>query len=54
MINLEWEQIITYVIIAVALLIITLVVVKLNKKDFNIEANKLVNFLGVKENIINA
>lgn len=54
MINLELEQIITYVIIAIALLIITLVVVKLNKKDFNIEANKLVNYLGGKENIINA
>ena len=51
---MEWEQIITYVIIAVALLIITLVVVKLNKKDFNIEANKLVTYLGGKDNIINA
>ena len=51
---MEWEQIITYLIIAVILLIITLVVVKLNKKDFNIEANKLVTFLGGKENIINA
>ena len=49
-----WEQIITYVIIAVALLIITLVVVKLNRKDFNIEANKLVTYLGGKDNIINA
>ena len=51
---MEWEQIITYLIIAVILLIITLVVIKLNKKDFNIEANKLVTFLGGKENIINA
>ncbi len=51
---MEWEQIITYVIIAVALLIITLVVVKLNRKDFNIEANKLVTYLGGKDNIINA
>ena len=51
---MEWEQIITYVIIAVVLLIITLVVVRLNRKDFNIEANKLVNCLGGKDNIINA
>lgn len=51
---MEWEQIITYVVIAIALLIITLVVVKLNRKDFNIEANKLVTYLGGKDNIINA
>ncbi len=51
---MEWEQIITYVVIAVVLLIITLVVVKLNRKDFNIEANKLVTYLGGKDNIINA
>ncbi len=45
---------ITYVIIAVILLIIVLVVLKLNKKDFNIEANKLITYLGGKDNIINA
>ena len=45
---------ITYAIIAVILLIIVLVVLKLNKKDFNIEANKLIEYLGGKENIINA
>ncbi len=45
---------ITYAIIAVVLLIIVLVVLKLNKKDFNIEANKLIEYLGGKENIINA
>ncbi len=44
----------TYAIIAVILLIIVLVVLKLNKKDFNIEANKLIEYLGGKENIINA
>lgn len=44
----------TYVIIAFALLIIVLVVLKLNKKDFNIEANKLITYLGGKDNIINA
>ena len=44
----------TYAIIAIILLIIVLVVLKLNKKDFNIEANKLIEYLGGKENIINA
>ena len=35
-------QIITYAIIALVLLIILLVMLKLNKKDFNMEVNKLV------------
>lgn len=48
------ETIITYGVIILALLIITLVVIKLNKKDFNIEANKLINYLGGKDNIVNA
>lgn len=45
---------IQYIIIAAVLLIIVLVVLKLRKKDFNIEANKLIGFLGGKDNIINA
>ena len=45
---------ISYLIIAFILLIIDLVVLKLNKKDFNIEANKLITYLGGKDNIINA
>ncbi len=45
---------ISYLIIAFILLIIALVVLKLNKKDFNIEANKLITYLGGKDNIINA
>lgn len=48
------ENIIGYLIIAVVLTIIVLVVLKLNKKDFNIEANKLINYLGGKDNIVNA
>lgn len=43
-----------YSVIAIVLLIISLVIVKLSKKNFNIEANKLITFLGGKENIINA
>lgn len=45
---------IEYIIIAIILIIISLVIKKLNKKNFNVEANKLITFLGGKENIINA
>ena len=41
-----------YLIIVVVLVIVALVVIKANKKDFHIEANKLVEYLGGKENII--
>jgi phosphotransferase system IIB component len=36
------------------LIIISLVVIKLNKKDFSVEVNKLIKYLGGKDNIINA
>lgn len=52
--KVELETIITYAIIAFVLLVIILVILKLNKKDFNIEANKLISCLGGKDNIINA
>ena len=42
-----------YLIIIGVLLFILLIVLKANKKDFNIEANKLVEYLGGKDNIIN-
>lgn len=48
---MEWIQ---YPIIIAVLLIISLVVVKLRKKDFSNEINKLIKYLGGKENIINA
>lgn len=41
-----------YIIIAFVLLIISLVIVKLNKKNFNMELNKLVQYLGGKDNIL--
>lgn len=41
-----------YAIIIGVLLIIALAIVKLNKKDFKIEINKLVASLGGRENII--
>ena len=44
-----WIQ---YVIIFAILIIISLVVVKLNKKNFTYEVNKLVQYLGGKDNIL--
>lgn len=41
-----------YVIIFVVLTIIAIVVIKSGKKDFKIEANKLVELLGGKKNIV--
>ena len=41
-----------YIIIFIVVFIISLVVVKLNKKNFNLEINKLVNYLGGKDNIL--
>ena len=41
-----------YIIIAFILIIISLIIVKLNKKNFNMEINKLVQYLGGKDNIL--
>lgn len=43
---------IQYIIIVLVLFIIALALIKANKKDFKIEANKLVECLGGKDNII--
>ena len=48
------EVFIQYTILFVLLIIIALVVLKLNKKGFHLEANKLITYLGGKDNIINA
>lgn len=48
------ENWIQYVIIIAVLIIIVLIVVKLNQKDFSSEVNKLIKYLGGKDNIINA
>lgn len=48
------NQIIEYMIIILVLIIISFIVMKLMKKDFSIEANKLIGYLGGKDNIINA
>lgn len=41
-----------YVIIAIIVVIILLAVLKINKKDIKLDMNKLVSYLGGKENII--
>jgi PTS system N-acetylglucosamine-specific IIC component len=43
-----------YVIIIFVIFIISGIVLKLTRKDFSIEANKLITYLGGKDNIINA
>ena len=46
-----WLQ---YLIIAGILIIILLIVIKLTRSDFRIEANKLITYLGGKDNIVSA
>lgn len=48
------EQYLVYGIIIIVLIFISLIVRKLMKKDFHLEANKLLGYLGGKDNIINA
>lgn len=42
-----------YIIIAVVLIIVMLAIIKSTKQDVNLDLNKLVEYLGGKENIIN-
>ncbi len=48
------DIIIQYAIILIILLIISLVFIKLKQKNFSQEINKLLKYLGGKENIINS
>ena len=52
MIIREYMDALRYIIIFVVLTIIAIVVIKSGKKDFKIEANKLVELLGGKKNIV--
>lgn len=49
---IKLENIIQYIIIIVVLLIIAVAIVKSKQKDFKLEANKLIEYLGGKDNII--
>ena len=51
-IKMDLTYLMQYGLIAVVLLIISLIIIKLNHKNFNLEVNKLVQFLGGKDNII--
>lgn len=51
-IKMELTHILQYLIIAVVLIVISLVIVKLHHKNFNLEVNKLVGYLGGKDNIL--
>ena len=46
------ENLWQYIIIIMVLVIIAIAVIKANQRDFKLEANKLVSFLGGKDNII--
>ncbi len=48
---MEWYH---YLIILAILVLIALIVIKVNKKDFSSDINKLLKYLGGKDNIINA
>lgn len=41
-----------YIVILIILIIISFIVIKMNKKDFNIKINKLIEYLGGKDNIL--
>ena len=49
---MELHTIIQYAVIAVVLIIISFIIIKLSKKDFGLEINKLVKYLGGKDNIL--
>lgn len=42
-----------YIIIIAVLILISIIVIKINKKDFSIKINKLIQYLGGKDNITN-
>ncbi len=47
---MHWQ----YLIIIAVLLLISLVIIKMRRKDFHVEINKLIQYLGGKENILDA
>ena len=46
---MEWYQ---YIIVIVILVIVAFAIMKSNKKDLKLELNKLVDYLGGKDNIV--
>ena len=50
---MEINQLMQYGLIIVIMVVIGIAIIKSKKKDFNIEINKLVTYLGGKDNILN-
>lgn len=50
---MEINQLLQYGLIIVIMIVIGIAIIKSKKKDFNIEINKLVTYLGGKDNILN-
>lgn len=48
------NTVLEYIIITLVILVILAVTMKLTKKDFVVKENKLIGYLGGKDNIINA
>ena len=49
--EMQWWH---YLVIIVVLIIVSLVIMKLKQKNFSSEVNKLIQYLGGKDNIVNA
>ncbi len=49
---MELNQILEYLFIIIVMVIIAIAIIKSKKKDFKIEINKLVTYLGGKDNIL--
>ena len=49
---MQIEYLIQYIIIIAVALVVAFAIIKSKKKDFKIEANKLIDYLGGKQNII--
>ena len=43
-----------YIVIFLILILISFIVIKMSKKDFSLEINKLIQYLGGKDNIIDS
>ena len=50
---MDINQLLQYGLIIVIMIVIGIAIIKSKKKDFNIEINKLVTYLGGKDNILN-
>ena len=49
--EMQWWH---YLVIILVLIIVSLVIMKIKQKNFSSEVNKLIQYLGGKDNIVNA